>query len=181
MHFTYGCERSRGGPILTLPPNPFSKAAIRYCPVQPQAILKLARPRLSQHHVGLGWCVRLTQVLTHSLGNDIESASAIRVSKPPKALPLSKCLTARLKAVGEMITCPNCKGKGQIKGPKWLQPVNWALKTCPTCGGTRRVADYQGRWVRCPVCLGWGIEPPVWLDSTCYKCRGVGILPSGRA
>jgi hypothetical protein len=33
------------------PPNPFSKVALGYCPLKPQAALKLRRPGVSQQHV----------------------------------------------------------------------------------------------------------------------------------
>jgi DnaJ-class molecular chaperone len=77
-----------------------------------------------------------------------------------------------------MIACPNCNGKGEVEGPKWTGQVDLSSKKCPTCKGDRKVPNYIGEWVICPVCLGWGNEPPQRLGFICSKCNGVGMLPT---
>ena len=77
-----------------------------------------------------------------------------------------------------MIACPNCTGQGEIEGPKWKGQVKISTKKCPTCNGSARVPDYMKQWIPCPICLGWGNEPPQHLGFICTKCKGLGMLPT---
>jgi DnaJ-class molecular chaperone len=80
-----------------------------------------------------------------------------------------------------MLTCPNCKGTGEIQGPKWLPQIDWSIQICPSCSGTLMVQDHISRWALCPKCQGWGKEPPQEESPTCSECKGLGLLPTSRA
>ena len=80
-----------------------------------------------------------------------------------------------------MITCPNCNGVGRKDGPTWVAPIAWETKTCPTCQGKRKVENKYSKWVTCPICKGWGKEPPLITNLRCQCCNGIGMTTPSRA
>ena len=74
-----------------------------------------------------------------------------------------------------MIACPNCKGDGQVVGPKYAPFSNWDWKECPTCNGIGKVANRFRGGVVCSKCEGWGLEPPRVTGFTCRACSGWGV------
>jgi DnaJ-class molecular chaperone len=80
-----------------------------------------------------------------------------------------------------MIICPNCKGRGEIEGPKHLPLSKWTPKQCPTCNGTGMADDrFRSRSI-CPSCQGWGEDPEHRKGYTCWKCKGDGLCSDARA
>jgi uncharacterized RDD family membrane protein YckC len=78
-----------------------------------------------------------------------------------------------------MITCPNCKGTGELYAPLSFKKEK---KPCPTCNGVGKVSDNNSQWVKCPKCHGWGIQYPLKANRTCSVCKGIGItLPTQEA
>jgi len=80
-----------------------------------------------------------------------------------------------------MVTCPNCTGEGAIEGPRWVPPINWSTKECPTCRGSGEVARKYSQWKICPNCEGWGAEAPLITSFRCSLCNGVGMVLPSRA
>ena len=74
--------------------------------------------------------------------------------------------------------CINCKGKRKITGPRYLPPVVWETKDCPTCEGTGEIDPRYRNWKICRDCKGWGIETPLVLGVDDERCNGLGITRS---
>ena len=66
----------------------------------------------------------------------------------------------------------------EITGPKYLPPISWETKTCPTCKSTGEIDPRFRNWKLCRECKGWGIESPLILGATCGRCNGFGITRS---
>jgi hypothetical protein len=47
--------------------------------------------------------------------------------------------------------------------------MNTRIKHCETCGGDKGFMDFDGSWMICPACDGWGeyeaVLEPVTLDD----------------
>jgi len=80
-----------------------------------------------------------------------------------------------------MIICQNCKGTGEIEGPRHLPLGKWTPKQCPTCGGSGMADDRFRGYGTCPNCQGWGEDPQHRKGYTCWKCKGDGLCSDARA
>ena len=76
-----------------------------------------------------------------------------------------------------MEICPNCLGRGEIKGPRSVAPGFQRRKVCPTCDGTGEVDVRKSGWVRCGECDGWGEVGMLISPLTCSECNGYGFRP----